>query len=291
MFNIHHLELFYFVARHQGISEAVRNIPYGIQQPAVSSQILQLEQGLGKTLFHRRPFSLTPEGQELFSFIEPFFSQLPEIEAKLKGHSGPVISVGASAIVLREYLPAILLQMRQKYPGLKCRLRDGLQPDIEGWLLNQEIQLGITVLDDKPPTGIQLKVLIELPVVLLVPDVFEVRKLEDLWDQKPGQFPLIAFPEGELLNRQFQRWLHTQKMHWPVSIHVNSVDLMETYVQQGFGIGVCLSLPGKAYAKGVKSMPLPWIQPMQVGALWLGSLNSIALNLLENLEKLAKAMR
>ena len=44
--NIHHLELFYYVARYRGISRAVRNTPYGIQQPAVSSQILLLEQDL-----------------------------------------------------------------------------------------------------------------------------------------------------------------------------------------------------------------------------------------------------
>ena len=42
--NIHHLELFYYVAKHGGIMEAVRQIPYGIQQPAVSSQIAQLEE-------------------------------------------------------------------------------------------------------------------------------------------------------------------------------------------------------------------------------------------------------
>ena len=42
--NIHHLELFYYVARHGGITEAVRNIPYGIQQPAVSGQVAQLEE-------------------------------------------------------------------------------------------------------------------------------------------------------------------------------------------------------------------------------------------------------
>ena len=37
--NIHHLELFYYVAKHEGISGAVRNMPYGIQQPAVSAQV------------------------------------------------------------------------------------------------------------------------------------------------------------------------------------------------------------------------------------------------------------
>ncbi len=48
--NIHHLELFYYVARHGGISEAVRNMPYGIQQPAMSGQIIQLEEFLGGIL-------------------------------------------------------------------------------------------------------------------------------------------------------------------------------------------------------------------------------------------------
>ena len=32
------------ITRHGGIMEAVRNIPYGIQQPAVSGQVAQLEE-------------------------------------------------------------------------------------------------------------------------------------------------------------------------------------------------------------------------------------------------------
>src|SRR5450759_2152394 len=84
LMNVHHLELFYYVAKHEGISEAVRNIPYGIQQPAVSGQILQLEEFLGVTLFHRRPFQLTPAGQELYAFVEPFFGQLERVTTKLQ---------------------------------------------------------------------------------------------------------------------------------------------------------------------------------------------------------------
>jgi DNA-binding transcriptional LysR family regulator len=63
--NTHHLELFYFVAKHGGIAGAVRNIPYGIQQPAVSGQIAKLEESLGTKLFQRRPFALSPAGIEL----------------------------------------------------------------------------------------------------------------------------------------------------------------------------------------------------------------------------------
>jgi DNA-binding transcriptional LysR family regulator len=74
--NIHHLELFYFVAKHGGIAAAVRNIPYGIQQPAVSGQIAKLEESLGTKLFQRRPFALSPAGLELFEFIKPFFDKI-----------------------------------------------------------------------------------------------------------------------------------------------------------------------------------------------------------------------
>ena len=82
--NVHHLELFYYVARYGGIMEAVRNIPYGIQQPAVSAQVAQLEEFLGVTLFQRRPFALSPPGEKLYQFIHPFFSGLEKIEAELK---------------------------------------------------------------------------------------------------------------------------------------------------------------------------------------------------------------
>ena len=86
--NIHHLELFYFVAKYEGITSAVRRMPYGIQQPAVSGQILQLEKELGVKLFNRRPFALTPAGDELYDFVYPFLSQVGEVEARLKGEEG-----------------------------------------------------------------------------------------------------------------------------------------------------------------------------------------------------------
>src|SRR5206468_11639795 len=105
--NIHHLELFYYVARHGGISEGVRNMPYGIQQPAVSGQIIQLEESLGATLFHRRPFALTSQGEYLYQFIRPFFDNLGQVEERLRGGVSQQIRIGASEIVLRNYLTVV----------------------------------------------------------------------------------------------------------------------------------------------------------------------------------------
>ena len=106
--NVHHLELFHYVAKHGGIMPAVRNIPYGIQQPAVSAQVLQLEADLGTTLFQRRPFQLTPAGEELYEFIRPFFANLDAVAEKVRGGTSQLIRIAASMVVLKDHLPALL---------------------------------------------------------------------------------------------------------------------------------------------------------------------------------------
>lgn len=120
--NIHHLELFYYVARHGGISGAVRNIPYGIQQPAVSGQILHLEDFLGATLFVRRPFALTPTGRDLYQFIQPFFENLPLMWERIRGNAAQPVRIAATSIILRE----------------------GIGSQIEQWLQNHEIDLALS---------------------------------------------------------------------------------------------------------------------------------------------------
>src|SRR5437764_12997559 len=116
--NIHHLELFYYVARHGGISEAVRDIPYGSPQPAMSGQVIQLEEFLGVTLFQRRPFALTSAGEELYQFIKPFFENLNPMADKLRGGISQQIRIGASEVVLRDYLPPVLAAVRKQFPKL-----------------------------------------------------------------------------------------------------------------------------------------------------------------------------
>jgi DNA-binding transcriptional LysR family regulator len=166
--NVHHLELFYYVARHGGTMPAVRNIPYGIQQPAVSSQIAQLEEFLGVTLFHRRPFALTPPGEKLFEFIRPFFSNLEKVADELQGGQARHIRIGASTIVLREHLPELFRDVRKKFPGLKLSLREGYPAQFEEWLRKDEIDLAVTLIKKKTAPGIHSLALLELPLILLV---------------------------------------------------------------------------------------------------------------------------
>lgn len=268
--NVHHLELFYYVAKHGGIMPAVRNIPYGIQQPAVSAQVAQLEEFLGVTLFQRRPFALTPPGEKLYAFVKPFFSNLDKVADDLQGGQTRHFRIGASAIVLRDHLPQLLAVVRKKFPALKILLREGYPAQLETLLANDEVDLLLTIIDRKPAAGTQSLVLLELPMVLLVEKTSRFKTAEELWALDKITEPLICLPAHESMTRNFQTRLAEMGVEWFSSIEASSADLVESYVASGLGIGLSVSVPGKALMKNVRTLPLAGFPKSVIGALWRG---------------------
>jgi DNA-binding transcriptional LysR family regulator len=288
--NVHHLELFYYVARHGGIMEAVRNIPYGIQQPAVSSQIAQLEEYLGVTLFQRRPFALTPPGEKLYSFIQPFFANLDKIGNELQGGQSRHIRIGASTIVLRDHLPGLFQDVRKKFPGLKMSLREGFPAQLESLLQADEIDLAITLIEKKSAAGIHSLALLELPPVLLVEKTSRLKSAEELWRRDKIDEPLICFPPGEPLGKSFQQKLGELGVDWFPSIEASSADLIETYVASGLGIGVSAAIPKKLLPPQVRALPLDGFPPVTIGALWRGRKTPLLQTFLDELQTRARKL-
>jgi len=279
--NVHHLELFYYVARHGGIMPAVRNSPYGIQQPAVSSQIAQLEEFLGVTLFHRRPFALTPEGEKLFEFIRPFFSNLKKVADELQGGQARHIRIGASTIVLREHLPELFRDVRKKFPGLKLSLREGFPAQFEEWLHRDEIDLAVTLIEKKTAAGIHSLALLELPLILLVQKSSGPGSVEELWRRDKIDEALICLPAAENIPRIFQEQLRKRGVDWFPSIEASSADLIEAYVVNGLGIGVSVAIPKKILPPNVRALPLRGFPPVVVGVMWRGRMTSLMQAFLE----------
>lgn len=289
--NIHHLELFYHVARHGGISEGVRNMPYGIQQPAMSSQIIQLEQHLGVTLFQRRPFQLTPAGQELFAFIRPFFEQLESVEEKLRsGGTYEHVRIGGAEIILRDHLPGPLQAWKKKFPGLRVTLRSGYLPELEGLLQRKELDFAVTLLEDKLPPGLTGVPLLQLSLGLLVPKASPFRSAEDLWQRDKIDDALICLPLREPITRRFQEGLANRGVEWFAGIEVSSLDVLEAYVLNGYGIGLTVIAPKTPVSSGVRVLALPDFPQVTIGALWQGKLTPILQALLNSLQERAKQL-
>ena len=274
--NIHHLELFYHVAKHGGISEAVRKMPYGIQQPAVSGQILQLEEHLGLKLFQRRPFALTPAGRELLEFVEPFFSKVLETGARLRGESSQRLRLAAPSAILRDHLPKLLEKHRRTFPQLRLSLHDANQAAAEKMLRKQEVDLAITELEGRPAAGIRCHELLKLPLQLLVSPNRRIRSAGELWKKGEIVDPLICMPASETITKLFREGLRKVGVDWPTSVEVSSLDLIPSYVRAGFGIGLSVVAPGEKPPVKIRLLPLPGFPPLIIAAIWQGKMPPIA---------------
>lgn len=285
--NVHHLELFYYVAKHGGISGAVRNMPYGIQQPAISGQVIQLEEFLGVTLFQRRPFSLTPQGRELYEFARPFFDNLTPMGEKLRGGVSQHLRIAASETVLGTFLPGMLQGLRMKFPKLRVSLREGYHPQVLTWLQAQEIDLSIGLIGGTPPSGVQAVPLFDVTLGLLVPKGSRLKSADELWKRDRIEEAFITVPSNEPILRAFRDGLAKRKVDWINGIEVSSVEMVQTYVAHGYGIGVTVHVPELKLHPEVRVLPLPEFDRVTFGALWQGRKSPIMEGMITALKKAA----
>lgn len=279
--NVHHLELFYYVAKHGGISAAVRHIPYGIQQPAVSGQIRQLEEQVGAKLFERSPFKLTAAGARLFAHADPFFSSLPTLPQVLGAGAPAPLRVASSEVVLRTHLPAVLQRLRDRHPHVPLKLRSGFDTDLAQWLRDGEVDLIVTPVPTRPSPRVKHLRLLRLPLVLLVPKKWKTTTAAMLWENPRPEVPLISMPERESVSMVFQRGLRKRGITWPVAVEASSLYLITSYVADGRGAGVSVMLPELLKDPGVRVLPLEGFDWIDVVALWNGEASPLVQAMLE----------
>jgi len=282
--NIHHLELFYYVAKHGGISAAVRHMPYGIQQPAVSSQILQLEEDLGGKLFERKPFRLTPTGVELLAYVQPFFDNLESVAMQVRQGSTPQLKIAAPEAILRNYLPAVLQRVKQKHPELKLSVRSGLQLQLEAWAREREIDLAIMPLCRRLPKPLRTLLLLRVPLVLLVGKKTKHKSAAEFWQSGRPTEPLISLPESDALSQLFQSGLKRHNVTWPVAVEASSLVVTLQYVANGDGVGVSLGVPDLVQHPQVRVLPLEGFDRLELMAVWQGEPTPVLQTLLDEMQ-------
>jgi DNA-binding transcriptional LysR family regulator len=272
--NVHHLELFYYVARFGGITAAIRSMPYGIQQPSVSAQICRLEKELGIVLFSRRPFLLTPEGQLLYDRIQPFFSQLPDLAAEIRQEGALHLKLGACPSVLRHHLPGLMLAMKAKKPGLRISLKEIQMDEIADQLVKQIADISVGAVLGSFPATLRVDELLKVPLALLVPEDFPCatwKQVMKRYRQKDNSMdlPLIAPPPQSVITRRFREGLTGAGLIWETEVEVGNFDVIRDYVKHGFGIGMSVVIPGTQAPSGLRQIPIVDFAPVQVVAVYL----------------------
>ncbi len=244
--NLHHLELFYYVAEAQGISQAVKVIPYSIQQPAISQQISTLEKNIGVKLFERRPFELTEAGRVLLDTVAPFMEKLATIEDELKGLHRTRLRIGCAAFISDNYIPEILPDLMAEFPDVLTHVYELEGNDPYRNLLSRDIDL---VISSEPPPrtkSVLTQTILTLPLSIITPKNHPLSQKIEWTESFMQNFKWVALQENTGGMQTLAEQLKKINLTPSYSAATNSVSTALKYISMGLGIGFMITPPKSA---------------------------------------------
>lgn len=218
-----------------------------ITQPALSKQILSLEQELGVKLFDRSttPLSLTPAGEhfihnarEILYREEQLIRSMEDYQSGEKGR----VTIGIAPFRSLYYISDVILRMKQHYPGVQVVLKEANSTVLHKGIDNGDYDFAIVHL---PVDELQLDVipLPPEPLVLAVPDNLLSRiscipkddgiptvRLEDC-----GSLPFVTVSPQQDLRQLFDRLCQNAGIHPDISVEVVSVATAWSMARAGLG--------------------------------------------------------
>jgi len=208
---LRHLRYFVAVAEELHFTRAAERLH--IAQPPLSQQIRALEGELGVQLLlrTRRSVALTDAGAALLERARPLLASvqaLPEELRRVARGEGGELRIGfTSTLPLTKVLRDVVADHRRTHPDVVLTLRE-LHTAVQFEALRRgELDVGFVRYNERPPTGIHLKLLRRDPLRLVVPAAhrFAKRRSVSIADCREERF--IGFPgsagtgTGPLLKR------------------------------------------------------------------------------------------
>lgn len=171
----------------------------GYSQSAMSQMISSLEEEMSIKLLNRfrTGAKLTLEGEELYPHIEKLIYQYYSVWEKtkeIKGLETGIIRMGTLASISAHWLPNLLKEFQEQYPGVEFVIHQGDYTSIYEWIKTGAIDFGFV--NPKAVTGIETIVLKEGAMLAVLPEnhplsLYDVIPLDLLATE-----PFILLEEG-----------------------------------------------------------------------------------------------
>ena len=221
-------------------------------QPGVSKQIRLLEDELGVDIFERRGkhFTLvTPAGQLIIDKAERILGEVEAIKGiadEYRQQSRGTLSVATTHTQVRHALPGPFAALRDAYPNLNLRIRQGSTEQIGTMASSGEVDFAIApeAMDHYPD-------LVMMPCYCwnrcaVVPRGHRLAQRERLRREDLEAHPVITYDAGfrERLPLLERRAEEDDDNDDDIHVVMSAVDtdVIKRYVRLGFGVGIIASM-------------------------------------------------
>ncbi len=238
--NYHHLLYFWTVAREGTIARAGEKLHLG--QPAISTQLRQLEQSLGQKLFQKsgRNLELTETGRMVYRYADEIFSLGREMLDSVKGRptGKPVRFVVGIVDVLPKLIAKRLLEPALQLPDplkLVC-----IEDSLEKLLSELALHNVDIVLSDTPVTGAMRirafnHLLGESPIAVFGTKEL-ARKYRKGFPKSLNGAPFLLQGRASAVRRSLETWFDSHDLHPLIRAEFDDSALLKVFGQAGEGL-------------------------------------------------------
>ncbi len=177
-----------------------------ISQPALSTQIMEMEEYLGAKLVERTRQStiLTPKGEEVLHYVRAILHQVDLLEQTARKGEGTLeglIRIGIIPTVAPYLVPQFVPHLRKTYPSVEVELREAVTDRLMADLLTGKLDAVIAALP-LDIEGIQTRPLFTDRFFMAVADNGEAVLMSPLTEHEVNVDRLLLLEEGHCLRDQ-----------------------------------------------------------------------------------------
>lgn len=236
---LHQLKVFETVARYGSFTKAAESLE--ITQPTVSSQIKQLTQSIGISLFEQigKQLYLTEAGEALLATCQAVFSQLENFEMKvadLKGAKQGRLRL-ATVTTAKYFVPRILGSFCQQYPAVEISLQVNNHQDLIQRMQENRDDLYIL---SQPPADLDLQAesFLDNPMVVVARWDHPLANQRHIPIQQLKGEAFIMREPGSGTRQAIQALFKKHKIQVPVRLELGSNEAIKQAIAGGLGISV-----------------------------------------------------
>ncbi len=245
-------------------------------QPTLSAQLKELEARLGVPLVERSRAKvvLTPLGRDIAARAKGVLRDMTEIVELARQGQAPLtatIRVGVVQSLGSYFLPLIVPQLRQRHPGLKLYVREGLPRALTGQLDDGALDLLFFPLP-VPERNLVATRLFREPLLVVAPHDHPLAAQPDIAPADLRGETIMALEPGHQLYNQVRQLTEAIGADLSHDYEGTSLDTLRQMVAMGMGLSL---LPALYVRSEVARETLVVARPMQgtppariIGMVW-----------------------
>jgi len=217
-------------------------------QPAISTQLKNLEEELSLKLFIRkgkRITSLTTAGEEIYRHAQEAIISVGAIKSIAQEYTSKdkgTLRIATTHTQARYALPNVIKAFSKKYPQVQLRIHQGDPTQISEMVINGNADFAIATESISEYSKLAMLPVYQWNRCIVVPKNHALLKIDEIKLEDIADYPIVtydfAFTGRSAINKAFT------KLDIQPNIVLTAIDsdVIKTYVELGLGIGLLANM-------------------------------------------------